>query len=580
MSTFNPARVVLFSALLASSAHAASPFREDLTFSVVTNTGIGREVFITGSHPDAGGWNPTLGAKLVWTDGNVWTGSLAFAAGTQLDYKPVVLPNTVADICNGANWDWMPPGDGNHLTTNTAPQPAAPYAGKTVYYHSGFTNVTLIYSDNGGGFIGAPMLQAGPGRGPGEYLHLAEGIGTPGGTLEFVFSGMVGTNTYYDHAPYPGYGTPPDNNYFTTLDHLFVQDGDLFNYWPPTSLTPPQVLLSNAVSTFSPSPSRTMRIYLPRGYAENTLKRYPVLYMQDGENVFAPGGNFGSWDTDLIATRETSQGRMREVIIVALDSMPGPANRTREYLPPEDNEGGQGFGDVYANFLVHDVKTKIDAEFRTLPDRPNTLTAGSSSGGLITTYLGWSTNVFGKIGSFSPAYLISPNFNARIASEPKQALRIYTDMGTEGETEASLVADYWVVLDYLLRDGYVQHRDLLSWFACGATHNEAAWSARLPTALRFLLNPWDEPNRLAHRSEAPAIESATLDPGAATLRVAHPALTGWTYQVDAAATPAGPWTTNIAPSAPEAEPWTTRTVDLSLNPATTTRAYRILATAP
>ena len=331
----------------------------------------------------------------------------------------------------------------------------------------------------------------------------------------------------YDHAPHAGYGTAPAHNYFTTLDSFYVQDGDVFNYRPPATLSAPVVLVSNVVSTFSPSPSRTMKIYLPRGYAQNTWKRYPVMYMHDGENVMPPYTGLGQWKADEIATREISQGRMREAIIVSLNST---ANRTREYLPPEDNSGGQGFGDVYARFLVRDVKAKIDAEFRTLTNQANTMTAGSSSGGLISTYLGWSTNVFGKIGSFSPAYLISPNFNARIASEAKKPLRIYTDMGTEGYPENALVPDYWVVLDHLLRDGYVQNDDLLSWLACGALHNEAAWSERLPVCFRFLLNVWDEPSYLAAERSLPSLKLSA--PAGNTFDIWLEGLGGWTYTLE------------------------------------------------
>ena len=509
-------------------AGAVSPFREVLHFSIVHDAGFGNEIFIAGNHPDAGNWNPTLGAKLVYNPGNLWTGSVALQAGTALDYKAVVIPNSHTGICQGANWNYLPPGDGNHATTNAAPQPAAPYAGKTIYYHSGLTNVSIIYAINGGDFTGASLAQIGPGRAPGEFLHKVEGIGVPGGSIEFVFSGMANGVTVYDHAPHPGYGTAPANNYFTTLDAFFVQDGDVFNYQPPGTVSAPSIINSNVVSTFSPSPSRTMKIYLPRGYQQNTWKRYPVMYMHDGENVFSPGGTYGSWDANLTATREISQGRMREVIVVALNST---ENRTREYLPPEDNYGGQGFGDTYAKFLVHDVKAKIDREFRTLPDRENTMTAGSSSGGLITTYLGWSTNVFGKIGSFSPAYVISPNFNARIAADPKQPLRIYTDVGTfGGDVEAQLVPDYWVVLDHLLRDGYVQHLDLLSWLACDAQHNEAAWAARLPVAFRFLLNIWDEANELAGAAIPPEMDDVTMSPG--SIQFSLNTLGGWRYRVD------------------------------------------------
>lgn len=550
---------------------AGSPEKTHISFSVTTNTGIGYDVFITGNHPDIGDWNPTRGAKLHWTPGNVWTGTVAIESGISIDYKPVILPLSVSNVCDPGQARFLPPGEGNHLVRSIPPRPPAPYTGKTVYYHSGLTNVTIRYSVDGGAFTSAALNAVAPGRSPGEWLHQVSGIGEAGASIEFVMRGMAGTNIVYDHAPYEGYGTPPDNNYFTTLDAFFIQDGALFNYTPPATLSPASIIVSNAVSTHPPSPDRTMRIYLPRGYEQNTWKYYPVLYMHDGENVFAPGGTFGSWDAGITATREISQGRMRECIIVALNST---SNRTREYLPPEDNENGQGFGNVYSRFLVHDVKAKIDAEYRTLPDRPNTLTAGSSSGGLIATYLGWHTNVFGKIGSFSPAYLISPNFNDRMAAEPKQDLRIYTDMGTLGSPEVLLVADYWVVLDHLLRDGYVENEDLLSTLACGANHSESAWAARLPDCFRFLLNIWDEQNRLAHRETAPRIVNAP-DPATGVV-LDFSGLVGWTYRLESAPEPGGPWTL-VETQPPEPPPWSTRQLaDTNTTENVRQRIYRLI----
>jgi len=550
---------------------ADSPDRTAISFSVTTNTGIGYAVFITGNHPDIGNWVPSRGAKLYWTPGNVWTGAVAIEPGITVEYKPVIIPLAVEHVCDPTQAQFIPPGEDNHYELDIPPRSPAPYGGKSIYYHSALTNVFMLYSIAGNAFTSAPLHVIAPGRSPGEWLHHVSGIGEAGASIEFVMSGWVGTNIVYDHAPFPGYGTPPAHNYFTTLDTFFIQDGDLFNYQPPAWVSPPSVVVSNVVSTHPPSPDRAMRIYLPRGYEENTWKRYPVLYMHDGENVFAPGGAFGSWDADITATREISQGRIRECIVVALDST---SNRTREYLPPEDHSGGQGFGDVYSRFLIYDVKTKIDAEFRTLPDRPNTLTAGSSSGGLIATYLGWHTNVFGKIGAFSPAYLISPNFNDRIADEPKQDLRLYVDMGTAGSPETLLVEDYWIVLDHWLRDGYVENEDLLSTLACGAFHNEAAWAARLPDCLRFLLSIWDEQNLLAHRDFVPNVLNISGPNSGISLD--YPSLVGWTYQLESASEPDGTWSF-VESQPPETAAWAIRQLtDTNSTGNLSRRMYRII----
>ncbi|MCZ7591482.1 MAG: alpha/beta hydrolase-fold protein [Kiritimatiellae bacterium] len=547
---------------------AASPWRETMGFSITTNVGYGNEVFVVGNHPDLGSWNPTRAAKLYWTDGNVWTGKVGIKSGETVDYKFVSLPNTPDDVCDPANANWMPPGEGTHSVTTAPAQPDAPYVGKTIYYFSSLTNITLIYSSAGGDFATAPMNVVGAGRQSGEFLYRVSEIGEAGERIEFVLSGMSGGNTIYDHAPYPGYGSEPDNNYFTTLDAFYLQDGNIFNYRPPATVSPSQIISSNAVSTFSPSPSRTMKIYLPRGYTENTWKRYPVIYMHDGENTFYPGGVNGSWDAGGTADREISQGRMRESIIVALNST---SQRTREYLPPEDNSGGAGFGDVYGNFLKYDVKAKIDAEFRTLPDRPNTATIGASSGGLIVTYLGWATNVFGLIGPFSPAYLISPNFNQRIANEPKQPLRIFTATGTAGDPEVRILPDTWPVLDSFLKKGYVSNVDLVSRIGCGQMHNEATWASWLPECFRFLLNIWDEPNRVAQDEHPPVITWASGGDGPTAL--VHRTLAGFRYELQLATNGiAGNWQL-LQGSTPEVLPWSSRLWPLTNVPQSARTAF-------
>lgn len=539
--------------LLAGPLLAASPAREVLNFSITTNVGFGNEVFVTGNHPDLGNWDAAKGAKLVWNAGDTWTGQVAVKSGAALQYKFVAAPNAATGICNGVNWRYMPPGNGNHLTTNAPAQPPAPYVGKALYYHSSWTNAFVLYSVDGSNYTDVAMERMGVGRGAEEYLYRATGFGEAGEGIQFVPHGFLNGVEGWDNAPYGGYGS---GDYYTTLDVMFLQDGNIFNYWPPTNVSPPRVYTTTVVSTYAPSPSRTMKIYLPRGYDQNTWRRYPVLYMHDGENVFSPSvglSGFG-WNTDITATREISQGRMRELIIVGLNST---GSRTQEYLPPEDNYGGQGFGDTYAKFLIYNAKAMVDAGYRTLTNRANTGTAGSSSGGLITTYLGWSTNVFGKIAAMSPAYLISSNFNQRIKNEPKQPLRIYTDMGTV-DLDAELLPDYWTVFDYHLRDGYVPNQDLLGVIGCGQTHNEAAWSNRFPAALRFLFDPWDEPNLLARQLYPSDIKAITIT-SSGSITGSVDTLSGHTYVLQRSIDVTNPasWS-GISTIAVESLPWSTR----------------------
>lgn len=156
-----------------------------------------------------------------------------------------------------------------------------------------------------------------------------------------------------------------------------------------------------------PQLGRTRRIwlYLPSDYHQNTEKRYPVIYLQDGQNLFDERyAAFGEWDVDgtmMYLEREGFSG----AIVVGIDN--GSSLRIDEYSPYQNEHGG-GEGDQYADFLVQTLKPHIDSKFRTLADRENTAIGGSSMGGLISLYAGLKyEDVFGKLLIFSPSLWFS-----------------------------------------------------------------------------------------------------------------------------------------------------------------------------
>src|SRR6185503_2559101 len=111
----------------------------------------------------------------------------------------------------------------------------------------------------------------------------------------------------------------------------------------------------------------------------HAAKRYPVLYMHDGQNLFLNMGGFGSWHADTNANNLIRYGKMRETIIVGVDNTD---DRLREYTPPTCNppEGGDSLGANYAALLIQELKPMIDATYRTRPDADNTGVLGSSMG--------------------------------------------------------------------------------------------------------------------------------------------------------------------------------------------------------
>lgn len=533
--------------LLAVPVCARSPERAAVGLAITWDVGFGSNVYVVGSHPDLGSWSPTGAVKLRWTAGNVWTGQVAVQRGTTLEYKFIARDGAAARACEVGNVVWEP---GANRTQAVAEASAPPYTGKTVFYYSAWTSAALVVV-SGTNATAVPMQATGAGRTPGEFLYRADGVGEAGEGMEFVVSGWLGGTNYWDNPP----DTNWNHNYYTTLDVFLLQDGQLYTYWPSNPVSSPRVVTNFIFSTAPGITARTARIYLPRGYDSEPARRYPVLYFQDGTNVFDPGGAFGSWSADAIATREIGQGRMRECILVAVDNQP---NRRTEYEPPGDTYPLEppGHADLYLRFLLDNVRPTLDFNFRTRPDPRNTLVGGSSMGGLFSLYAGYATNVFGGVLAMSPSLTRATNFAAALAGRAPRPQRIYLDTGTaEGQVGITPGGDYWespwAGYDALLQQGYVPNDNLLMRAGCGHVHNEAAWRERLPTALRFLLPARDEPNELALTAHPPRL--AALASGG---EVDFAALQQVRYHLDAlAGPPDSPAWSLRATRATESAPW-------------------------
>ncbi len=486
---------------------AGSPLRVPVRFSITNDAGMGYEWFVVGSHPDVGAWNPADAIKLVYSNEHIWWGEIGVQAGTALEYKFVKRATAPEEICDSGNVvDWWPEGPTN-LQMQVPAEPAAPYDGKRIEFLSDMTNVTLVYSvlasaDFGatGAWSSVAMVQTGPGLQAGEWRHVAEGVGAEGEWLRFTFNGWrAGEDTWE--------GAGDGNDYWTPLDALVVRDRQVFNYPPPADgVSASRVVTTNVGSSVTNIEGRDIRIYLPRGYDENTDRRYPVVYFSDGENVFVPGGTYGCWFADTTADAEIMGGRMRESILVGV---PSASDRTVEYLPHMDSYGGkQGKADLYADFLIHNVRPTIDHHYRTKNDRANTACIGSSSGGLLAMYLGTWTNVFGRVGAVSGVYDTNfcPNYMAWLESARPRDARIWMDVGNVGGDiqigDTLLYGSNFDLYWYLKSFGYIPNADLRFMIGCGHDHNEWAWSQRLPFIYRFLLDVREELNPLLPLSMA------------------------------------------------------------------------------
>lgn len=237
---------------------------------------------------------------------------------------------------------------------------------------------------------------------------------------------------------------------------------------------------------------RAVTVLLPPGYEQSRRKRYPVVYLADGQNVFdARDLTFfhkGTWQVDTISAQMIRDHQIEPVIVVAIDNT---SARADEYTPDEDTKyhvGGKA--DIYGQFLVEEVKPFVDSRYRTLTGPQDTALAGSSLGGLATLAVGLAhPDVFGKLAVLSPSVFWADHDIIKrvdaLATKPKEQV-IYLYMGTgEGDEPARFLQDARSLRDHLTAKGWALDRDLLYEEGDGEKHDEPAWARRVPHFLRF-----------------------------------------------------------------------------------------------
>jgi predicted alpha/beta superfamily hydrolase len=243
-----------------------------------------------------------------------------------------------------------------------------------------------------------------------------------------------------------------------------------------------------SILKYFPSPElnnkRSLRIYLPASYEENAAKRYPVLYMQDGQNLFdAKTASFGvEWRIDETVNRLVATGVMDEVIVVGIDNTP---DRIPEYTPCCDPKYGGGKIEAYDAFVVNTVKPYVDRTYRTLPGKDSTAILGSSLGGLAAYAIAQKhPNVFSKAGAMSGSFWWN---EGKLMSKPadKVPVRFYLDAGTRDDGMEDTVR----MRDAMVGKGYKEGQDLMFHTAQGGRHNEASWAERVEKPLTWFF-PW------------------------------------------------------------------------------------------
>jgi predicted alpha/beta superfamily hydrolase len=233
---------------------------------------------------------------------------------------------------------------------------------------------------------------------------------------------------------------------------------------------------------------RAVSVYLPVQYLEQKERRFPVLYLHDGQNLFDGRTSYiagRTWQAHTTADRLTEQGEIEPLILVGIANT--GLRRMAEYTPTRDFKMGGGEGRSYGRLLMEELKPWIDRSYRTLPEAKSTGVGGSSLGGLISLYLGFANpGVFGKVAVMSPSLWWDHRsiLNAISLQETKPELRIWLDMGTAEGTRHVRDADMLEKL--LLKRGWQLGVDLAYEKVPGAVHDELAWSNRFGDVLRFL----------------------------------------------------------------------------------------------
>ncbi|HVF54620.1 MAG TPA: alpha/beta hydrolase-fold protein [Pyrinomonadaceae bacterium] len=234
---------------------------------------------------------------------------------------------------------------------------------------------------------------------------------------------------------------------------------------------------------------RDVLVYLPPDYDNATNRRYPVLYLHDGQNLFDGATSFipgMEWRIDETAQSLITSNAIEPLIVVGIYNT--GKERVEEYTPTKDARhkvGGRA--DAYGRMIVEELKPFVDAHYRTRRDAANTGLGGSSLGGLVSLYLGLRyPKVFGKLAVVSPSVWWDNRMILRDVSAlgSKPDTRIWLDTGTDEAPAA--VPDTRSLRDALVAKGWSVDKDLKYFEDAGAKHSEQAWAKRVEPILRFL----------------------------------------------------------------------------------------------
>lgn len=236
--------------------------------------------------------------------------------------------------------------------------------------------------------------------------------------------------------------------------------------------------------------ARDVMVYLPPGYQQEPERRYPVLYMNDGQNLFDDETAYArgrSWKMAESVDAATAAGEVEPLIIVGVAN--AGERRLAEYTPTRDWKMGGGEADRYGRMLIDELLPYIAANYRVRPGAASTGLGGSSLGALAAMYVGLRHgDIFGRLAVLSPSVWWNHRVIVSLVGETPSLLgarpRVWLDIG-EGEGQRA-VADAEMLERRLRTRGWRPGVELSFSLVPGATHDEAAWAMRVRPMLRFL----------------------------------------------------------------------------------------------
>lgn len=441
---------------------------EVVDLSIERETTFGQSVFISAPHPLFGNGETARAVKLSPNAYPTWELQAELAPGTELTFTYYVRNDSPDQLPSAANGTAFSTRNVSVPQAELSPQSITVYAAPT----AAAAEVRITSTDPSFSMVSVPLVKS---DSTGEVVFTGEvdSVHRAQGRSMEVF--VDGVPALANSAPIRCHAAP-----------LFYKGGQAYLYAPEAGLSAPERKTFN----FTPTgfQQRQIKVLLPRGYNQHTSKRYPVVHAQDGQNVFSPGGPFGSWDIDLTTNTMTARGELPEVIVVAIDNT---SDRFAEYIPEYANlMGTQGRGDAFVTTLRDELMPIINSTYRTLAEPEKTLHVGSSLGGLLGYHVARNhEQTWGAVIAMSTAFQVGLTENIAFASLPPTDWgRIYLDSGTAG-TSNDGYTNTVTVRDAMIENGHVFGPQFYYAVGLGEQHNEAAWRNRYAESMRWWAGP-------------------------------------------------------------------------------------------